>query len=266
MNTLLSAQATTADLRELITTAPAGEQLTLEHRRSIGARFREVPTLEHRRLDAWLVEQGGRHDDGFSWSPPVARRVLGNAAAQRVRANGDTIADAVRDEIADQLVRTASGRARTGSLAWWLAGCSHPVLGVVLAEATTWATQVLDASPAFGAQWQVATTDAYYDIAGARTSLRGRRDVVCVEGGRIVVIRVRAGSPGRSAGAGLRADLISNALADPEGRAAGRFIGLWPDANVALAVDGTLDALRAGGRDLLRAAVCLRRASLTAAA
>jgi len=266
VTTLFSAQATTRDLAALVQGAPLGDTLTIDHRRSIGRRFREVPTLEHRRLDAWLVEQGGRHDDGFVWSPPVARRVIGNAAAERVHNSGGTIADAVRDEIAEHLVRATSGRTRRGSLSWWLAGCAHPVLGVVLAEATTWATQLLDFSPAFGAHWNVTTTDAYYDLAGARTSLRGRRDIVINAADRTVIVRVRSGAPGRSAGAGLRADLLVNALADASGVAAGRCIGLWPDANIALAVDGSLENLRAGGRDLLRSAVALRREALTTAA
>jgi hypothetical protein len=74
-----------------------------------------------------------------------------------------------------------------------------------------------------------------------------------------VVLRVRSGSPGKSAGPGLRSDLTIDTLANPKGIAPRRFIGVWPDAGVALSVDGTMADLRAGARDLVRTAVVQER-------
>ena len=72
--------------------------------------------------------------------------------------------------------------------------------------------------------------------------------------------RARAARPGKSAGPGLRTDLVIDALADPDGIAPARYIGLWPDAGLCLGVDGTMEDLRAGARDLVRTAVVQRRA------
>ena len=83
---------------------------------------------------------------------------------------------------------------------------------------------------------------------------------------RRVLVRVRMGAPGKSAGPGLRADLTIDALAEPDGVAAVRVIGLWPEAGVVLSVDGTMEDLRAGARDLVRTAVARQRHPLQLAA
>jgi hypothetical protein len=57
----------------------------------------------------------------------------------------------------------------------------------------------------------------------------------------------------------LRADLTIEALADHDGLAPVRYIGLWPEAGVCLSVDGTMSDLRSGARDLVRTAVAQRR-------
>ena len=81
-----------------------------------------------------------------------------------------------------------------------------------------------------------------------------------------MLLRVRAGAPGKSAGPGLRADLTIDALAEPTGLAASRVIGLWPEAGVVLSVDGTMEDLRAGARDLVRTAAAFQRYRLAKAA
>jgi hypothetical protein len=241
--------------------------LTDDHRRALSARFRAVASVQHRRLDAWMVERAGRADGVFRWSPATARRVLGNAALRRSILEPQlTRVDAVDVELTDQLLRHNAGYARPGSLAWYLASCSGAELGLVSAEATNWTTQLAEAAECLADSWQVATSDAYYDVARARTTLRGRRDLVVTRGSRRVLVRVRMGAPGKSAGPGLRADLTIDALAEPHGLAAARIIGLWPEAGVVLSVDGTMDDLRAGARDLVRTAVTRQRQHLHLAA
>jgi hypothetical protein len=255
-------------LNRLVDEAPIEPAtLTDDHRRSLAGRFRAVPASDHRRLDAWMVERAGRPSGPFRWSPATARRTIGNAALRRtVKDASLTRFDAVEAEVTDRLLRYASGYARAGSLAWYLATCSPAVLGLVSAEAANWATQLAEAAESVVHPWTVAATDAYYDVARARTTLRGRRDLVVTTPHRRVLMRVRAGAPGKSAGPGLRADLTIDALADPSGESAARIIGLWPEAGVVLSVDGTMMDLRSGARDLVRTAVASQRHHLARAA
>jgi len=166
----------------------------------------------------------------------------------------------------DQFLRVLDGRARSGSLATFLAQSAPATLGLIGAEAAAWATELEEAADALTYPWSVAVSDAFYDVAAARTTLRGRRDLIVVREDVHVVVRVRAGAPGKSAGPGLRADLTIDALSNHDGLAAARIIGLWPEAGVVLSVDGTIEDLRAGARDLVRTAVTLQRHQLTRAA
>jgi hypothetical protein len=268
MTALLHRRLTSERLNELIDTLPrVSVSLTDDHRRSLTSRFRAVASTQHRRLDAWTVEQAGRPTTPFTWRPSSARRAIGSAALRRYLAAANaTMAGCVRDEIDDQLLRCASGHARTGSLAPWLSALSRPVHGLVVAEAVNWATQFLDVADGITGSWQIPASDAYYAVAAARTTLRARRDLVVDADGSRVVLRLRGGAPGKSAGPGLRADLTIDTLAHFEGLAPSRFIGLWPEAGVMLCVDATMDDLRAGARDLVRTAVVQRRTRLSLAA
>jgi hypothetical protein len=268
MTTLLHRRHTSDQLNQLIGTAPAElVALTDDHRRSLTARFRAVPSTEHRRLDAWSVERAGQPSLPFRWSPNTARRSIGNASLRRVDLKPDvSLTEAVHQEIDDLLLRAISQYARAGSLAHWLAGLSQPVLGLVSAEAMNWATQLFEAAQGLTNPWRVPACDTYYDVATARTTLRGRRDLLVSRDESRIIIRLRAGAPGKSAGPGLRADMTIDALNHVEGVAPSRFIGLWPEAGVVLSVDGTMVDLRAGARDLVRTAVVQRRSRLAVAA
>jgi hypothetical protein len=268
MNGVTQRDLTTQSLNELIDVANIeAVALTSEQRDTLASRFRAVPTSQHRRIDAWMVERSGETSNDFVWSPITARRVLGNAALRYVERNAQlSYAEAVYEALADQLDRAARGHARGGSLGLWLANLESPIVGIVVAEATTWATQVHQLMGRLGPEIAMATVDAYYDIAGARTSLRGRRDaIIATPEGRIVV-RFRSGLPGRTAGAGLRADLVVDALSQANGQSAKRIIGIWPEAGVALSLDGTMETLRAGARDLVRSAVVEHRSRQSIAA
>jgi len=241
--------------------------LTDDHRRSLSARFRALGQGEHRYLDAWTLERAGRLSEPFRWSPAKARRVLGNAALRRSLAEPElTRLRAVERELEEQLVRYVTGYARPGSLASYLATCSNAELGLVRSEAANWATQLAEVTDVIALPWEVASSDVYYDVARARTTLRGRRDVVVTTEPSRALVRVRLGTPGKSAGPGLRADLTIDALAHAQGVCASRIIGVWPEAGVLLSVEGTMADLRAGARDLVRTAVAARRARVELAA
>ena len=268
MTALVHRRHTDDQLNELIASSshdPA--TLTDDHRRSLTARFRAVSLTQHRRLDAWTVEQAGRAGGPFAWSPSTARRVIAGAALRRHLARPTySMVQGVNDEIDDLLARAVSGRARPGSLAGWLGTLSRPALGLVVAEATNAATQLLYVANGIDAPWRLPASDAYYDVAAARTTLRARRDLIVDANGARVVLRLRAGAPGKSAGPGLRADLTIDTLADFDGVAPSRYIGIWPEAGVMLCVEGTMADLRAGARDLVRTAVAQRRTRLALAA
>ena len=265
--TLLHRRFTKADLNDLVAGAPAEPvRLSDAHRASLSTRFRAVSVPGHRRLDAWGVERAGRNGSSFRWSPSTARRVLGNASLRRMTSQPVSVRDAVRDEVGDHMLRAVSGYSRSGSLSNWLAAAPHPVIGLVTAEAVNWATQLQEISRWLHAPWEFPASDAYYDVASARTTLRARRDLVVREADTRTIVRVRSGSPGKSAGPGLRADLTIEALADHDGVAPVRYIGLWPEAGVCLSVDGTMSDLRSGARDLVRTAVAQRRGSALLAA
>lgn len=268
MTVLIHRRLTGSLLNELIDSSPLGRvSLTDDHRQSLASRFRAVAGTEHRRLDSWMVERAGQLAGTFQWSPITARRVLGNAALRRVVSQPSRpLTVAVHDEMTDQLLRAATGYARSGTLAHWLASVAQPVLGIVSAEAVNWATQADEVVRGLDQAWRFASNDAYYDVAAARTTLRGRRDVIIDREDSRVVIRIRGGAPNKTAGPGLRSDLVIETLAHPDGVAPSRFIGLWPEAGVCLAVDGQMPDLRAGARDLVRTAVVQRRRrTLTAA-
>ena len=154
-------------------------------------------------------------------------------------------------------------------LDWFAAlflGIKAAVLAIVAAEALTWGTTALETLESFETPYIIAQSDAYYDVAGARTSLRGHRDALINTPTGRTVVRLRTGMPSPTAIAGLRADLTIDAFANVEGRAAQRIVGVWPNAGIALAVDGTESVVRAGARDLLRVLITQFRQHTSAAA
>ena len=240
--------------RALLADAPmVAPSLDDEQRRSFANRFRALDDAEHRRLDAWSVERLAS-PRAFRWSATNARRTLGNAALRRVAsAQATSVLEAVSDVVIDRLLAAAAGFARPGSLGHWLANLDDAARAIVVAEAANWATTLVELTHDLEVDWRPAASDAYYALAGARVTLRAQREFL-VNGPTRIVVRVRSGSPGRSAGAGLRAELAVETLAHPHGDAPGRYVGVWPDAGLALAVEGTLEDVRAGARNLLRAA------------
>lgn len=249
-----------ADVATLLQVTTPSPCLTADHVASFAARLTAIASPVHRRIDAWSVEQGGSPSPSFAWSARTARRSIASAALHRSTAS--TVLDAVRDEIDDLLSRAVAGQAPAGSLAAWLSGCRTAELAVIRMEATNYASVLLEQRERCGSGTVLERSDAYCTVAGATTTLRGRRDLRWVCGDERVLLRVRPGEPGRSAGAGLRTDLFIATMSDPGLRAPQRFIGLWPDAGIALSVDGTVENLRAGARSVLGVATRQHQAQL----
>jgi len=147
-------------------------------RASLTTRFRAVSVPGHRRLDAWSVERAGRSSQRVSLVARHGPTSPRERSLRRLATQPASVRDAVRDELGDQMLRAASGYSRSGSLSHWLASAPHPVIGLVTAEAVNWATQLQEIAEWLDATWEVPTSDAYYDVASARTTLRARRDLV----------------------------------------------------------------------------------------
>jgi hypothetical protein len=255
MTSLTTSFVSPGAMNSLINSAPAEIlEITSEQRSALAERFRQVSLPHHRRLDAWMVERGAGALTPFRWSPTTARRVLGNAALRYRLAHQVSAMAALDEVVVDHLSRAASGYARRGSLSTWLCELSTAQLALVTSDALNWSHSLEEIARSVDGTVEVADSDAYYDVATGRTTLRGRRDLISTTSEQRTIIRVRAGAPGRTAGAGLRADLTIDAFSQPTGHVAQQIIGVWPDAGLLLRVEGSLEDLKAGARDLLRVA------------
>lgn len=253
MSTLHITDTSVASLAPLLAPSLPGVSLDNDQVTGFAAQLKAIATTSTRRIDAWSVERGGLPSQPFAWSASTARRLLGTAAAQAAL-SGTSVLSAVQDQIADHLIRATRGETRFGSLGHWLGLLSHAELGMVSAEAVNWATQLLDVADLLGSSATLCRTDAYFNVSGAQTTLRGRRDFRVGGDDARVVVRVRSGAPTNVAGAGLRTDLFIETLNHPARQAPQRFIGLWPDAGITLSVEGTVENLRKGARDVVRVA------------
>ena len=255
MTTLSTTFVSPGALSELIASAPeVTTEITSEQRNSLAERFRAVSLPNHRRLDAWMVERATAQVAPFRWSPSTARRVLGNAALRYRMAKQVSPMAALDEVIVDHLSRAATGYARRGSLSSWLSQLSTAQLALVTSDALNWSHTLEEIARSVDDTVEVADSDAYYDVATARTTLRGRRDLIVARGDQRTILRLRSGAPGRTTGAGLRADLTIDAFSRPDGRIANQIIGVWPDAGLLLRVEGSIDDVRTGAKDLLRVA------------
>ncbi|MHB1969257.1 MAG: hypothetical protein ACYCPK_03345, partial [Acidimicrobiales bacterium] len=135
-------------LDRLVESAPAPEgPLGAPERDALGARLAAVPTLEKRRVDAWLIERRAIASSAFAWSPARARRALGRGALRRLAADARlTPLAAVTEEVLDHLARAATGFVGSGTLAAYLAAVDDATRALCAAEAVTWATQTGEAA------------------------------------------------------------------------------------------------------------------------
>lgn len=205
----------------------------------------------------------------FKWSPRTARRTIGVAAARRCVSGRWTTPGT---EVAATVTDLVGSAGRPGSLGSWLAGLDRPVLAATVAEATTWATNLLDAL-----DWSrpdlhplVGTADRWWRSGGtARLAVRGRTDVsVAVPGplpGAVPVTTTDAtpigsdghlpratltmfdGSPRPSGWIELGLDALVSALCGPVEEVPVRVSGWWPAA-------GRLAVLRVDAGLLFRTA------------
>lgn len=263
MSSVLHRRLGTGDLRLLVGGAPAtGADLTGEHRRMLSERLRELNTGHRQRIDAWSVEQGGRPPTGFSWSARTARRQLARLAIGETLRARSPLRPSL-NVVVDSLIATVQrGEATPWSLARWLEMLPGGARALVIDEALSWATEVVDVAQQLGAPWRPATSDSFFDVAQSSITLCGRRDLVVHHATGPVVIRLRGGSPSKSAAHGLRTDLLIATLAHCDDRPPRRLIGVWPEAGLILAVDSTMDELRSGARDVVRCAVVRARTNV----
>ena len=230
------------------------------------------------RLDSWTVLNGergpGAEPDSFTWSPRAARRLIGNAAARRVIATQEpspTIA--ARREVAWLIARAAAGDARPGSLGAWLAEAPQGVIGAVIAEAVSHATEIVTMLDweRLGTHAVIGGADPVWAVPGAPwISLRGRREAVIeLDRGASTraIICMRAGRPPASARSDLAIVGLADALASPDLPTPTRVLGVWPSAGRSVSLEISAAELRSAARLVLNAVTRLRQnSSLTLAA
>ena len=222
------------------------------------------------RLDSWTVlngQRGPRAELGaFTWSPRAARRLLGVAAARRVvlgQEPSPTVA--ARREVDWLIARAAAGDGRPGSLGAWLAEAPRGVLGAVLAEAISHATELVSLLPweQLGQRAIVGGADPVWAVPGAPwISLRGRRDAEISldhEHGTRALLCLRAGRPGSSARHDLAIVALSDALARPDQPLPTRVLGVWPSAGKAVSLEVGAEEIKGAARLVVDAACRLRQ-------
>lgn len=192
------------------------------------------------RLDAFVVEHGpADRARAFRWTPRAARRSLGTRAARLV-ASGESpdLLTAARGEIERQADRARCGLARRGALGAWLAQADETVRALCAVDAATWAAQLLATVAPERSGLVIGISDAWFDVPGARITLRGRRDAVSVATGemRRGLVRLESGAPGERALDGLVVDALAAALASPSWCPPRAIVGVWPEAGVTLGV------------------------------
>ncbi len=204
----------------------------------------DLPVGERLQVDAFKVLVAQRHPDRcmssdgtFVPSPRLCRRAVGVAAVNRcVRGLSPGPAVAVADVLAggveDVSVEAGAG-VRAPWWAQWYAGLPRGGRAVVVAEAVTWATQLLTAVdwPAIPRLPVIGGRDDWWQCpGGSQLALKGRAEVrVLVQRRPALLVvgsgrcqsdwRVELGYPG------LVAALVRDAQATPC-----RVVGVWPQS------------------------------------
>jgi hypothetical protein len=253
MTTITLAELTPGLVQELVDTiTPSTCVVGDAQRDELATRLRRLPVTKSR-VDAWTVERGGALDSDFAWSPQTAKRTLGRMGlAHFAEGSFRTMVDSVRHEV-ERLMHYAASSTYPSSLALWLANAEPATRALAVTHAVSWATESWMLMEGVD-DMRVVTADTYHQVAGTGITLRGCRDAVIGLGSERIVVRLRNGAPSTTAGSGLRADFAVDALAHPLGQPAARFVSLWPDAGLALHLDGTTDALQRGVHMLERCA------------
>ena len=256
----------------LLADAETPERIDPTLRRVLAARIVALAPHRHAgsiRLDSYAVLQARRESPEaatpFSWSPRIARRILGVAATQRVVAGiTSTPTAAVRAEIESAIARSADSQIRPGSLGAWLSEAPFGVLGAVIGEATTYATELLTAL-----EWErlaggsVGAADPVWAVPGAPwVSLRGRRDVTVPlndDAGTYALVVVRSGRMTSSSHEDLAHVALVEGLTHPDRPLPTRVVGLWPASGKAVSLEVTKETTQSAARIVVSAMEHLRK-------
>jgi hypothetical protein len=255
----------------LLAPAAVPERLEAGVRRRFASELAgRVPGRAHgpQRFDSWRVTT--LHEAPaipFAWTPRIARRSLGLGAARRVHdGTAPSPMAGVRAEIAqvlDQASRRGTGRA---SMASWLADLPRGARGVVLTEAATFATDVLDAlDPALlGEAATIGGGDPTWAVPGAPwATVRGRRDVeVALDPttGTRALLCLRAGAIRGDAADDLGIVALADALTHPDAPIPTRVVGVWPLVGRSLSLEVQPAVVDRAMRLVLHAADLARQA------
>ncbi len=242
-----------ASLSDIAAVSSSGVVLPAESRTRYFDHLTRLPVTKRTQLDSYRVEGRRVSTSDFSWSAENAARRLSSEILRRE--SRPRFFGATLDEVIDELRRHAeSGSASPRDLGVWLTEVGVGGRAMVAARALERAHSTHDVFERVDAPIVRAPADTYLSIPRSRWLLRGYRDGWSGTDAPRVVLRVRPGSPSRSAARGLRVDALIATLAHPGVVAPARVVSAWPDAGLVLTLDPSLDDLTRGAKDLLRVA------------
>jgi len=203
----------------------------------------------------------------FHWSPRATRRIIGGPAAHVVLAGicPDPLS-AVRNEV-DALLSQAQQRneLRSGSLARWLLEAPESLRVAVIAEASSYATELLASVDFNNLDGLVVpcTTDPQWAVPGAPwISLRGRRDLEVATNQlprQRAILALRTGSMGPYAAQDLGIVALASALSRPDEPLPCQIVGLWSATGRALVLPVHAETIKGAARAMLTCVEALNR-------
>ena len=216
------------------------------------------------RLDSYVITtvlRGGTlHREGpFHWSPRASRRLIGSAAVRSVlEGRASDALTGVKLEIA-ALLRQAEDRPdlRSGSLGQWLQEAPKSLRIAVAAEATTYATELLNCVDlrGLGASIISSAGDPQWAVPGAPwISLRGRRDLEVVlheDHDHRAILALRSGPIGPDARFDLGIVALTAALSRPDAPLPGQIVGIWGAAGRAMVLPVDGETMKTAARQVL---------------
>jgi len=250
-------------LAELLSApAPLPSRLDVSLRRVLATRIATRAPGRHLgslRLDSYRLLESTEAPTGrgsaFSWSPRTARRLIGLAAARQVVC-GRALSPlaAVITELEGAIERASRARTRPGALGAWLAEAPGGLRGAVIAEATSYATDVVTLiDPSLILETvEVGRPDPIWAVPGAPwVSLKGRRDLEVTLDGVTrarALVAIRSGRPSSRSVDDLGFVALADALTRPAEPMATRVVGVWPGCGRSLSLEVDAESMRRAAR------------------
>lgn len=215
------------------------------------------------RLDSYVMSRTLRTghflpNGPFQWSPRAAQRIIGGPASRLVLSGScRNPREAVELELQVIMNQSPATTMNSGSLAQWLTEAPPSLRLCVVAEATTYATELLTSFDAASIEGSVIgkVSDPQWAVPGAPwISLRGRRDLEVASHStprQRSLLALRKGLLGPDAGADLGFVALCAALSRPDDPLPSKIVGLWPACGRVFVLDVDTDTIKSAARNVV---------------